>query len=150
MYLVPAATFLGAYGYALQASCSHAHSLTYLGSSLCCVGALAGLSSQKSSRLGNALGMTGVAGGLAATFGILQPDPATLFQMGAAISSGMAIGLTIAQRIKACLPLSGTIMTPSLGDGSAPARRSFPQLRRRCRLLDLCLRLHHRVRAFCR
>lgn len=35
------------------------HQMAYLGSSLCCVGALAGLSSQKTSRLGNALGMVG-------------------------------------------------------------------------------------------
>ncbi|KAK6034728.1 putative NAD(P) transhydrogenase subunit beta [Cooperia oncophora] len=66
----------------------------------CCVGALAGLSSQKTSRVGNALGMTGVAGGLAATLGILNPDHDTLIQMGSAIGLGSLIGLGIAQRIK--------------------------------------------------
>lgn len=33
------------------------HQMAYLAASLCCVGALGGLSSQKTSRLGNALGI---------------------------------------------------------------------------------------------
>ncbi|VDL64229.1 unnamed protein product [Nippostrongylus brasiliensis] len=44
--------------------------------------------------------MTGVAGGLAATLGILNPDHDTLIQMGTAIGLGSLIGLGIAQRIK--------------------------------------------------
>uniref|UniRef100_A0A158QRS3 proton-translocating NAD(P)(+) transhydrogenase n=1 Tax=Haemonchus placei TaxID=6290 RepID=A0A158QRS3_HAEPC len=56
MYAVPAALFLGGYFYGLQTGAPSAHSLAYLGSSLCCVGALGGLSSQKTSRVGNALG----------------------------------------------------------------------------------------------
>ncbi|KAK6033422.1 putative NAD(P) transhydrogenase subunit beta [Ostertagia ostertagi] len=100
MYAVPAALFLGGYYYGLKSGAPCAHSLAYLGSSLCCVGALAGLSSQKTARVGNALGMTGVAGGLAATLGILSPDHDTLVQMGSAVGLGSLIGLGIAQRIK--------------------------------------------------
>ncbi|GMT04459.1 hypothetical protein PENTCL1PPCAC_26633 [Pristionchus entomophagus] len=100
LYAVPALLFLGGYGYGLTIGASSIHSLTYLGSSLCCVGALAGLSSQGSARVGNALGMTGVAGGLAATLGMLQPDAATLLQMGGAVGGGALIGLAIANRIK--------------------------------------------------
>nr|CDJ93500.1 Alanine dehydrogenase PNT and NAD(P) transhydrogenase domain containing protein [Haemonchus contortus] len=100
MYAVPAALFLGGYFYGLQTGAPSAHSLAYLGSSLCCVGALGGLSSQKTSRVGNALGMTGVAGGLAATLGTLNPDHDTLIQMGSAIGLGSLIGLGIAQKIK--------------------------------------------------
>ncbi|VDO68226.1 unnamed protein product [Heligmosomoides polygyrus] len=100
LYGIPAALFLGGYYYGLQTGAPSAHSLAYLGSSLCCVGALAGLSSQKTARVGNALGMTGVAGGLAATLGILNPDPETLIQMGAAVGLGSVIGLGIAHRIK--------------------------------------------------
>ncbi|KAK6766800.1 hypothetical protein RB195_026214 [Necator americanus] len=103
MYAVPAALFLGGYYYGLQTGAPSAHSLAYLGSSLCCVGALGGLSSQKTSRVGNALGMTGVAGGLAATLGVLSPDQDTLIQMGSAIGLGSLIGLGIAQRIKVCV-----------------------------------------------
>ncbi|RCN38210.1 NAD(P)(+) transhydrogenase, alpha subunit [Ancylostoma caninum] len=100
MYAVPAALFLGGYYYGLQTGAPSAHSLAYLGSSLCCVGALGGLSSQKTARVGNALGMTGVAGGLAATLGVLNPDQDTLMQMGSAVGLGSLIGLGIASRIK--------------------------------------------------
>ncbi|MGH0169431.1 UNVERIFIED_CONTAM: hypothetical protein FKN15_056786 [Acipenser sinensis] len=74
--------------------------MMYLGSGLCCVGALAGLSTQKTSRLGNALGMMGVAGGLAATLGALKPSPELLAQMSGAMAVGGTLGLTIAKRIQ--------------------------------------------------
>lgn len=64
----------------------------YLGSGLCCVGALAGLSAQGTARLGNALGMIGVAGGLAATLGSLNPSPELLAQMSGAMALGGTIG----------------------------------------------------------
>lgn len=64
----------------------------YLGSGMCCVGALAGLSSQGTSRLGNALGMMGVAGGIAATLGSLKPSPELLAQMSAAMATGGTLG----------------------------------------------------------
>ncbi|ETE62639.1 NAD(P) transhydrogenase, mitochondrial, partial [Ophiophagus hannah] len=74
--------------------------MMYLGSGLCCVGALAGLSSQSTSRLGNALGMIGVAAGIAATLGSLKPSPEVLAQMSTAMALGGTIGLTIAKRIE--------------------------------------------------
>lgn len=70
----------------------------YLGSGLCCVGALAGLSAQGTSRLGNALGMMGVAGGIAATLGALKPSPELLSQMSLAMATGGTIGMS------ACIP----------------------------------------------
>lgn len=66
--------------------------MMYLGSGLCCVGALAGLSNQSTARLGNALGMIGVAGGLAATLGALKPNPELLAQMSAAMAVGGTAG----------------------------------------------------------
>lgn len=66
--------------------------MMYLGSGLCCVGALAGLSNQKTARLGNALGMIGVAGGVAATLGALKPSPELLAQMSAAMAVGGSAG----------------------------------------------------------
>ncbi|XP_039983284.1 NAD(P) transhydrogenase, mitochondrial-like [Xiphias gladius] len=75
-------------------------SMMYLGSGLCCVGALAGLSAQRTSRLGNALGMMGVAGGIAATLGALKPSPELLSQMSLAMATGGTLGLTIAKRIE--------------------------------------------------
>ncbi len=49
--------------------------MAYLASSLCCIGALGGLSAQPTARLGNALGIIGVSSGIAATLGLLQPNP---------------------------------------------------------------------------
>merc|ERR1712001_401974 len=63
LFGIPAATFLASYAYAVSQGYPEVHTMGYLASSLCCVGALAGLSSQPTARLGNALGMIGVSGG---------------------------------------------------------------------------------------
>lgn len=68
--------------------------MMYFASGLCCIGALAGLSRQSSSRLGNALGMIGVAGGVLATLGHLNPNTQLLSQMLGAMTVGGAIGNT--------------------------------------------------------
>lgn len=57
LYALPAAVFLGGYGWAASQGCAEIHQAAYLAASLCCVGALGGLSSQKTSRLGNNLGI---------------------------------------------------------------------------------------------
>uniref|UniRef100_A0A1I8ITU3 proton-translocating NAD(P)(+) transhydrogenase n=1 Tax=Macrostomum lignano TaxID=282301 RepID=A0A1I8ITU3_9PLAT len=99
LYLVPGPRWFGGYG--RSAGGGHdLHQLAYLGSSLCCVGALTGLSSQKTCRLGNALGMIGVSGGVTATLGILQPEPSVLAQMGAVCLTGASIGGVMAKRME--------------------------------------------------
>lgn len=61
LYGIPAAAFLGGYGYAAMfTDLPEVHQMAYLAASLCCVGALAGLSAQKTSRLGNTLGMVSI------------------------------------------------------------------------------------------
>ncbi|XP_008119073.1 NAD(P) transhydrogenase, mitochondrial [Anolis carolinensis] len=99
LYLLPGSVFVGGYGASLLSGYS-IEQMMYLGSGLCCVGALAGLSSQSTSRLGNALGMIGVAGGIAATLGALKPSPELLAQMSTAMAMGGTMGLTIAKRIE--------------------------------------------------
>ncbi|POI31197.1 hypothetical protein CIB84_005052, partial [Bambusicola thoracicus] len=99
LYLLPGGVFVGGYAAALSGGYS-IEQMMYLGSGLCCVGALAGLSTQGTARLGNALGMIGVAGGLAATLGGLKPSPELLAQMSGAMALGGTIGLTIAKRIQ--------------------------------------------------
>merc|ERR1711988_420457 len=93
---IPAATFLGAYGYAMSQGYPEVHQMAYLASGLACIGALGGLSAQPTARLGNALGMIGVSSGVAATLGLLQPSPEVLPQLVAAFHSlvGMAAMLT--------------------------------------------------------
>ena len=53
LYAIPALAFLSGYGYCAQAGTyPDIHQMAYLAASLCCVGALTGLSSQTTSRLG--------------------------------------------------------------------------------------------------
>nr|XP_033787594.1 NAD(P) transhydrogenase, mitochondrial isoform X1 [Geotrypetes seraphini]XP_033787603.1 NAD(P) transhydrogenase, mitochondrial isoform X1 [Geotrypetes seraphini] len=99
MYLLPAGVFVGGYEAALHSG-YNIEQMVYLGSGLCCVGALAGLSTQGTARLGNTLGMIGVAGGVAATLGALKPSPELLAQMSGAMVLGGTLGLTIAKRIQ--------------------------------------------------
>uniref|UniRef100_A0AAY5EGU2 NAD(P) transhydrogenase, mitochondrial n=1 Tax=Electrophorus electricus TaxID=8005 RepID=A0AAY5EGU2_ELEEL len=99
LYAIPGVAFVGGYG-ASMASGYSIEQMMYLGSGLCCVGALAGLSAQGTSRLGNALGMIGVAGGIAATLGALKPSQELLTQMSLAMATGGVLGLTIAKRIE--------------------------------------------------
>lgn len=100
LYGIPAAGFLGAYGYAAFQNLPEIHQMAYLAASLCCVGALAGLSSQKTSRLGNTLGMLGVTGGIAATLGQISPSTDVLIQMAGVAGIGGAAGAAIAKRIQ--------------------------------------------------
>ncbi len=100
LYGIPGATFLASYGWAVQQGYPEVHQMAYLTSSLCCVGALAGLSTQPTARLGNALGMIGVAGGVAATLGSILPSQPVLAQMGLATGGGAAIGTAIAKNIE--------------------------------------------------
>lgn len=64
LYALPALTTLAAYAYGINNGHSDVTNMTYLAASLCCVGALGGLSSQPTARLGNSLGMIGVTAGL--------------------------------------------------------------------------------------
>lgn len=100
LYAIPAIAFTGLYGMAALNGLDHVHQMAYLGSSLCCVGALAGLSSQKTARLGNALGMIGVSGGLAATLGPMSLSPELLMQIGGCMTGGGLIGLAIAKKLE--------------------------------------------------
>uniref|UniRef100_A0A8D3BIM4 NAD(P) transhydrogenase, mitochondrial n=1 Tax=Scophthalmus maximus TaxID=52904 RepID=A0A8D3BIM4_SCOMX len=99
LYVLPGAVFVGGYGASVAAG-YNIEQMMYLGSGLCCVGALAGLSTQSTSRLGNTLGIMGVAGGIAATLGGLKPSPELLSQMSLAMATGGTLGLTIAKRIE--------------------------------------------------
>ncbi|KAM6981303.1 NAD(P) transhydrogenase, mitochondrial [Aplochiton taeniatus] len=99
LYALPGGAFVGGYGVLLAAG-YNVEQMMYLGSGMCCVGALAGLSAQRTSRLGNTLGMMGVAGGIAATLGSLKPSPELLSQMSLAMATGGTLGLTIAKRIE--------------------------------------------------
>ncbi|CAD5231007.1 unnamed protein product [Bursaphelenchus okinawaensis] len=99
LYGIPAGTFLATYSLAASNGFTEVHQFAGLAASLCCVGALAGLSNQTTARLGNSLGMIGVAGGVGATIGALGPEVEQLVQIGAALGIGGMIGAGIARKI---------------------------------------------------
>lgn len=101
LYFIPASLFLGGYGVAAQTGLyPDIHQMTYLAASLCCVGALTGLSSQQTSRIGNILGMIGVSSGIAATLGIIKPSSELFTQMAAFMGSGTLLGAVMAKRME--------------------------------------------------
>nr|CAH7751274.1 unnamed protein product [Callosobruchus chinensis] len=100
VYSIPALAFLGMYGWAAHQGLPEINQAAYLAASLCCVGALGGLSSQASARMGNSLGIVGVTGGIAATVGYISPSTEVLAQMAAVALGGGAIGTYIAKRIQ--------------------------------------------------
>lgn len=100
LYAIPGVVFLSGYGYAAMGDYPEIHQMAYLGASLCCVGALTGLSSQKTARVGNALGIIGVTTGVAATLGLLKPSTELLVQMTAAMGLGGLIGTVMAKRME--------------------------------------------------
>ncbi|ELU08990.1 hypothetical protein CAPTEDRAFT_163980 [Capitella teleta] len=101
LYLIPSGSFLGGYFLAnSMGAYPHIHQMTYLAASLCCVGALTGLSRQDTCRIGNNLGLIGVSSGLAATVGLLNPAPDVLAQMMGCMGTGGLIGAIMAKRLE--------------------------------------------------
>jgi len=99
LYAIPAALFVGGYAAGNANGVADIHQMAYLGSSLCCIGALSGLSSQPTARAGNALGMTGIAGGMCATIGVISPPMEVLQQMGICMAAGGSVGAVVATRV---------------------------------------------------
>lgn len=100
LYAIPASLFVGGYAATNMAGYSDMHQMLYLGSSLCCIGALAGLAQQSTARTGNALGILGITSGVAATVGTLAPTQSLLTQMGMTLGIGGTIGAVVATRIE--------------------------------------------------
>ena len=102
MYAIP---LLGTLGFYLSRTLSGAagaalHQFMALASAVCCIGAIAMLSTQDTARTGNALGIIGVTLGLAATVAPMlgSMTGALLGQAGVVVSAGAAVGLGIASR----------------------------------------------------
>jgi len=99
LYLIPGASSVGLYAWASQQGYEDINHLAYLAASLCCVGALGGLSNQTTARLGNSLGMIGVSLGLSATLGSIHLDMPLITQIGTTMGTGALIGSIVARRI---------------------------------------------------
>ncbi|XP_002166595.1 NAD(P) transhydrogenase, mitochondrial isoform X1 [Hydra vulgaris] len=99
LYAIPGVLLTGGYAATSLSGYSDMHQMVYLGSSLCCIGALGGLATQSTARTGNALGIIGIVGGVGATVGVISPSAELLTQMGATMAVGGTIGAVIANRI---------------------------------------------------
>lgn len=101
LYAIPGGAFIASYAAAnFLGKFPDIHQMAYLAASLCCVGALTGLSKQATSRVGNSLGIIGVTSGIATTVGILQPPVEILAQMAGCVGGGALIGSVMAKRME--------------------------------------------------
>ena len=83
--------------------------MAYLASSGLCIGAIGCLSNQKTARIGNALGLMGVGGGVAATLGAIGGDAALYGQIAGNIMGDAALYGQIAGDIGGDAALYGQI-----------------------------------------
>uniref|UniRef100_A0A061S3C8 NAD(P) transhydrogenase, mitochondrial n=1 Tax=Tetraselmis sp. GSL018 TaxID=582737 RepID=A0A061S3C8_9CHLO len=108
-YIASGVGALAAYGIAAgtvsgSSSFASVTEMAYLVSGLACLGAIGGLSSQETASMGNKLGMTGVAVGIAATLGLIvsngEVSPETYLQMAGVMLAGGATGIGISKAVE--------------------------------------------------
>jgi NAD(P) transhydrogenase len=99
LYGIPGAVAISSLLLAHSAGVANIYQCGYLFSSLCCIGGIAGLADQKTARLGNALGMTGVAGGVTTALAQLSLPGPVFMQAMALLGTSAAIGSTIGNRV---------------------------------------------------
>lgn len=75
------------------------YQMGYLIASLCCIGGISGLASQKTSRLGNALGNVGVSSGIITALCALNFPPAVLAQALALLGIGGSLGAYLGKKV---------------------------------------------------
>ncbi|KAL1530826.1 hypothetical protein AB1Y20_001722 [Prymnesium parvum] len=101
-YAMPAATLLGGLVALQRMGRLQAHGVVGIASGVACITAIGGLGKQATARLGNTLGIAGVAFGLAATLASQLASGATaagVRMLALLIGGGSAIGLAIASKI---------------------------------------------------
>jgi len=98
-YAIPAGAFVGGYALSKAMGSTEIDTVASVAAGLCCLGGIGGLASQKTARMGNVLGMSGVSFGLASTLGMMKVDPGTYTQLAALAGTGGAIGYQIAKKV---------------------------------------------------
>ncbi len=103
MYFVPMGALIGGLAWLIaRGGASIGSGIVGLSSGIACILAIGGLGKQSTARLGNTLGVAGVAFGMAATLGAQLAGGATaagVRQLAALSGAGGAIGLGIASRV---------------------------------------------------
>ena len=99
LYAIPAAASAGALLLAHSTGAGAVFQLSYLASSLCCIGGITGLSSQKTSRVGAALGGIGVLSGVITALCALNFPLPLLVQALTLLGVGGAVGGYLGKRV---------------------------------------------------
>lgn len=86
---VSAASTIGTFLLAQSLGYPHMEHMAYIAASLCCIGGISGLASQKSAPFGNALGMIGVGTGVATAVASMNVPAVTLATAGALMATGL-------------------------------------------------------------
>ena len=100
LYAIPTGALLGLYTLGYSLGFEQVTSFTYLASAAASIAAIACLANQKTARTGNALGMMGVTGGVAATAGLLAPSAAVTGQLLGCLGTGLGTGYFLAKQMK--------------------------------------------------
>jgi len=98
-YAVPVGAFVGGYALSALSGFKESSAIAASISGLCCIGGIAGLSTQATARMGNMSGMAGVSFGLASAIGSLNWPAATYVQLAGVLGGGGALGYYIGQRV---------------------------------------------------
>lgn len=99
LYSIPALMFGSSFLYAHSLGIQGIYQMGYLAASLCCIGGISGLASQKTSRIGNACGVIGISSGLLTTLAAMNFPAPVLTQAMVLLSIGLGFGAVIGKRV---------------------------------------------------
>ena len=100
LYSIPAVVGLGTILGAHSMGAVSVYQMGYLAASLCCIGGITGLSSQKTARIGNALGLIGISTGVVTALTSLNFPAPLLTQALALLITGGVAGLTLGKKVE--------------------------------------------------
>jgi len=99
LYSIPGVAAIGSLLAAHMAGVPHIYQMGYLFSSLCCIGGISGLAAQKTARMGNAMGIMGVAGGVVTALASLNLPMPVFTQAIALLAVASGIGSYIGTKV---------------------------------------------------
>jgi NAD(P) transhydrogenase len=99
LYAIPGVAAIGGLLAAHAAGVPNIYQMGYLFSSLCCIGGISGLSAQKTARVGNAMGILGVVGGVVTALAQLNLPAPVFMQALGLLGAASAVGLTVGYKV---------------------------------------------------
>jgi NAD(P) transhydrogenase len=99
LYAIPAGLSLTAIAGAYYSGALSVYQMGYLAASLCCIGGITGLASQRTARVGNALGLIGISTGVMTALASLNFSAPLLTQALTLLTAGGAAGLILGKRV---------------------------------------------------